>query len=164
MAKGRKEASLVEWVTDLADLGLPSPVSAGDGSTPTSIKSFWDSMWSPGSIGRILMEKTPFGGFSAGPSHQDHPVALIRILGSSRMAAIFARLYIAGLLYFQHYAHKVQVAAYAYLAVNMIVRCHGMGPASDGIHPQDLSLILLLPLRRQYEKWNSNWINGEPKV
>jgi hypothetical protein len=46
-----------------ADLGHRSPVSAADrrflsanGSTPTSIKSFGDSMWSPGSIGRILME------------------------------------------------------------------------------------------------------------
>ncbi len=66
MVKGQKEAILSEWVADLA---------AGDRRFPPAneltqicTKSFWDSMWSPWSIGGILMENMPSSRFNAGPT------------------------------------------------------------------------------------------------
>ncbi len=48
------------------DLGCQSQFLPLSLSTLTSTKSFWDSIWSPGSRGCIRTENTSFGGFSTG--------------------------------------------------------------------------------------------------
>ncbi len=73
-------------------------------STPTSTKSFWDSLSSPGSKRHILMENMFFSRISAGPHCQDRPAVLSGILDSGGLAAIFAGLEPAGLLYLSHFA------------------------------------------------------------
>jgi hypothetical protein len=102
---------VVPWVQRkmslLADLGHWSLVSADKCSVPTSTKSFWESMWSPGFRGHILMQNKSSGGFSAGPCRQVHPTFLGRILDSGGLAAIFARHEQAGFLCFAHSVAKV---------------------------------------------------------
>jgi hypothetical protein len=68
-------------------------------STTMPIKSFRDSIRSPVYRRHILMENMSFGGFSAGPHCKEHPVAVGRILDSSKFAAIFVGLEPAELCY-----------------------------------------------------------------
>ncbi len=75
------------------------------------------------------------------------------ILDSSGLAAIFARLDLAGLLYLQSFAVEIPgYASHQSGRPRSVYGC-GMGPASGGIHLQDLPLILPLPEGNRGKKW-----------
>jgi hypothetical protein len=64
MAKGQKDTTLADggevlWISAQNSQFLPS-----NRSMPRFIKSFWDSLWSPGSRRRILMENMSSGRFA----------------------------------------------------------------------------------------------------
>ncbi len=105
-------------------------------STPTFTKGFWDSMWSPMSRRRILMEIMSSGGFSTGPHHQNHPAVIKRILDSGGVAAIFAGLEFARLFYLTHLQAQVQATPYTNVTI-ITAECdhhyRGMRPPSGRI-------------------------------
>ncbi len=92
------------------------------------------------------MENTSFSGFGTSPHYQDHPPVVGGILDSGGLAAIFARLEPAGLLYLVHSAGESSSDALCHSGHPPPIHCHGMGLASGGIHPQDLPLIPPLPV------------------
>jgi hypothetical protein len=102
-AKGQKEAMREDWA---ADLRRRKPFLLVNVSMPMPIKSFSDSIQSPGSRG--LMENMPFCRFSAGLRSPNHLAAISRILFFNGLAAIFAGLELSGFLYQQRFAAKRQ--------------------------------------------------------
>jgi hypothetical protein len=99
------------------------------------------------------MENASFDRFSASPHCQDRPATLGRILDYSGLAAIFMVLEVAGLLYLQHFAGKSPSNASRHPTS---VYCYEMGPASGGIHPQDLPLTSPPPVGRCGKNWCLN--------
>ncbi len=91
------------------------------------------------------MEKTSFGGFSVNSHPQEHPAVVGGILDPVKLAAIFARLEPAELLYLEHSAGESPSDLSRQSGHPASIHCYGMGQASSGIHPQDLPLILLAP-------------------
>jgi hypothetical protein len=87
------------------------------------------------------MEKTSFDGFS-----KEHPAVVGGILDSIKLAAIFARLEPAELLYLEHSAGDSPSDLSRQSGHPASIHCRGMGQAGRGIHPQDLPLILLAPV------------------
>ncbi len=107
-------------------------------STPTSSKSFWDSMWSPGSKGCILAENMCFDIFA---SVHIARIAQPGILDSGGLAAIFARLDWTSLSdAFCRRNPKQRLTLIWTPYVRLSVSCR--------IHLQDLPLILPLPASR----------------
>ncbi len=72
-----------EWkeAAHIADLVSLRPVFASEHLIAGVYRElFWDSMWSSGSKGRILVENTSLRGFSTCPHGQEHPAVVDRIL------------------------------------------------------------------------------------
>jgi hypothetical protein len=93
-----------------------------------------------------------FSRFCAGPCLQDHPAALGRILDSGKLVTIVPRLEFAGLLKLQDFVGESPGGTSHQSGRSMSVHRYRMGPASSGIHPQDLMLIPLPPSSRSEEK------------
>ncbi len=102
-----------------------------------------------GPEGRSLTENTPFGGFSAGLRRLNQLAAIGGILVFGGLAAIFAELEFAGLLNRQHFAAKRSGYASRIFCGPMSVRRCGMGSASGGIDPKNMSLFPPPPLSRR---------------
>jgi hypothetical protein len=95
-------------------------------------------MWSPEGEGRSLIEYTPFCGFSAGLRCPNHLAAVGGILLSSRFAAIFAELELAGLRHQARFAGKSLSYATLKFYRPMSVHRRGIGAESDGIFPPNI--------------------------
>ena len=88
-----------------------------------------------------MTENTTAGGFSAGPHRQDHPAVLSGILDSGGLAAIFAGLKHAGLLFLKRIAGKIPGDASRKSGRPTSVHRRGIGPDNGGINPQNMPLI-----------------------
>ncbi len=91
------------------------------------------------------MENMPFGGFSAGLRHQNHPATVGGILITSGLATIFTRLEFAGLLYLMRLAGEIPGFDLHKSSCPVSVHHHRIGPASSGIYLQNMLLIPLPP-------------------
>jgi hypothetical protein len=92
-------------------------------------------MWSPEAEGHSLIKTTSFCGFSAGLRHPNHLAAVGGILVSSRFAAIFAELELAGLRHQARFAGKSpSYASLKSYRPTSVHRC-GIGAESGGNFP-----------------------------
>ncbi len=88
------------------------------------------------------MQSTYFSGFSAGLHHKNNPVAVNGILYSGGLAALFARLEFAELLYLQRIAGKSLGYASRQSSRPTSLHRRGKGPSRSCIpYLQDLPLF-----------------------
>jgi hypothetical protein len=111
----------------------------------TSIKSFSNSMWTPGSRGHFLAKIHLLADLAPIYIARSTLAVVGRILVSGRSAAICARLDFARLLYLLHFEGQSPGNASRQFGHSMPIHCHGMGLASGRIHHQNL-LLIPLPL------------------
>jgi hypothetical protein len=131
-------------VVNLEDLCCRWPVFAGECVNADVCKELVRQHVGPGSRAHILTVNLSVSGFSACLHHQNHPATVSGIPDSSALAAIFARLEFVGLLYLQSFAAKPPGCASRQSGHPTSIYHWGIGPASSGIHLQDLLLILPL--------------------
>ncbi len=152
MARGRKnDPSGMSGRSYTVDLGCRLQVSTVErvnARQPRVIET-------AGSTGRSLTENTSFGGFSAGPCRQDHPVSLGGIVDYDGLAAMLAGFEFTGLPTCS-IAGKSPGVASCLCCCSMSIHCCEMGTASGGKHQQDLSLFPQLPLSHHSKKLSLN--------
>jgi hypothetical protein len=113
------------------------------------------------SSGRILMENTPFSGFSSGLCRQNCLAIVGGIHISGGLAAIFAGLEFAGLLYMMRFAGESPGYASFKSEPPTSVHPRRIGPVRGGIYLQNLSLISPQSLRKIKLKLN-RWLANSP--
>ena len=96
-----------------------------------------------------MTENTTAGGFSAGPHRQNHPEDLSGILDSGGLAAIFAGLEPAGLLFLQRFAGKRPGEASQKFGRPRSAHRRKIGPGSGGINLKNVPLIPPPPVSRR---------------
>jgi hypothetical protein len=162
MVNGWKEAMKAEWGQVLQILTTETQFLLANRSMLTSTKSYWDSIWSPGSWGCILIEQISSGRFSGCQHRQYYAAVLSRILYPSRLTTIFAGLEPAGLFFLEHLAGD-SPGDTSCLSVNptSIHHCR-TGSASGQIHLLDLPLILPASGKPLLRKRSLHWLDGQP--